>query len=197
MEQFSLDGALGQVLVAGLEFVNQQTLLRRHAQPDLASGNGIDVQLRAVTGNEALEQLVGGFQVFLEFLPALFGVLTEYGQRALVFAGRQHLEIDFVLLQQTMHVRQLRHHADGAEDGKRCTENLLADAGHHVTAAGRYLVHADGQRDARIADTHQLRRSQAVAMHHAATTFQAQHHFVLGLGHGQQRRHLMAQVVGG
>ncbi|MCY1514887.1 hypothetical protein D9M68_494530 [compost metagenome] len=34
-------------------------------------------------------------------------------------------------------------------------------------------------------------------MDHAATAFQAHHHFILVRGHGQQRSHFMTQVIGG
>ena len=56
-----------QVFVTGLELVDQFLAQRRLAQPDFASGDLIDGQLRAVVDDEALEQLVGSLQVFLEF----------------------------------------------------------------------------------------------------------------------------------
>ncbi|MNM85001.1 hypothetical protein D3C81_971060 [compost metagenome] len=102
-----------------------------------------------------------------------------------------------MLLQQTVEVGQLRHHADGAEDGEGRGEDLLADAGHHVAAAGRHLVHAHGQRHAGLADARQLRGGQAVAVHHAAAALQTHHHLVLRGGQAEQRSDLVAQVLAG
>ncbi len=136
-------------------------------------------------------------QVFLEFLSALLGVFAKHGEGAFVFTGGQHFEVDVVLFQQAIHVRQLRHHANGAEDGERRADDLLTDARHHIAAAGRNLVDAHGQRHAGLTDTRQLRRGQAVAVYHAAAAFEAQHHFVLGRGQAQQRGDFMAQALGG
>ncbi|MNJ77058.1 hypothetical protein D3C77_744710 [compost metagenome] len=62
------------------------------------------MQLRAIAGNEVLEQLVGDIQVFLELLPALLGVFAKDGQGALVFASSQHFEVDVVFFQQAVDV---------------------------------------------------------------------------------------------
>ncbi len=77
------------------------------------------------------------------------------------------------------------------------TDDLVADARHHVAATGGDLVDADGQRYPGLADPRQLRGRQAIAVDHAAAAFQAQHHFILGRGQAQQRGDFMAQALGG
>lgn len=95
-----------------------------------------------------------------------------------------------------MDVGQLRHHADRAEDGEGRGKDPIADAGHHVAAAGRHLVNAHGQRHAGLADARQLRGRQAVAMDHATAAFQAQHHLVVLARHAQHRSHFVTQLLG-
>src|SRR5690606_2738973 len=56
MKQFGLAGALGQVFVTGPEFVDQVLVQRGDTQPDLAGGDLVDAQLRAVARDEVLEQ---------------------------------------------------------------------------------------------------------------------------------------------
>ena len=66
-------------------------------------------------------------------------------------AGAQ-LEVDALLVEPPVEVGHLRQHADGADDGKGCRDDVVGDAGHHVAAAGRHLVHGDGQGRTRIGD---------------------------------------------
>ena len=197
VEHFGGLGLGGQVFIAGLQLIDQLFVESGNPQPHFASGHLVNRQLRAVTRDEVLEQLMRDVQVFLELLPALLGVFAEHSERALVFTGGQHFKVDVVLFKQAIDVGQLRHHANGTENGEGCTDDLLADAGHHVAAAGRHFVDAHGQRHAGLADTRQLRRGQAIAVHHAAAAFQAQHHFILGRGQAQQCGDFMAQAFGG
>ncbi|MNK74095.1 hypothetical protein D3C87_936010 [compost metagenome] len=102
-----------------------------------------------------------------------------------------------MLLQQAVDVGQLCNHADRTKNRKRRADDLLADARHHVAAAGRDLVDAHGQRHAGFTDPRQLRGCQTVAVNHAATAFQTQDHFVLWRGERQQCGDFMAQAFGG
>ncbi len=197
VEQLGGLGLGGQVFVTGLQRVYQLLVQRRDAQPDFAGSHFINRQLRAIARHEVLEQLMGDIQVFLELLPALLGVFAKHRQGALVLASGEYFKVDIVLFQQAVDVGQLGHHANRAEDGKRCADDLLADARHHVAAAGRDLVDTHRQRHARLADPRQLRGRQAIAVDHATAAFKAQYHFVLGRGQAQQRSDFVAQAVGG
>jgi hypothetical protein len=53
-------------------------------------------------------------------------------------------DIDIFVLQEAMQVRDLRHHADRAQDGERRSHNFVRHAGHHVTAAGRDFINRHG-----------------------------------------------------
>ena len=89
-------------------------------------------------------------KVRLEFLPRLVCILTKDRQRALVFAGGVHLEIDIVFLQQLMEIWQLSHNANRTEDGKGGNKNFIGNAGHHVAPTSRHLINRDGQLNASI-----------------------------------------------
>ena len=74
----------------------------------------------------------------LQLLAAFVRVLAEHRQRALVAAGRDLLEVDALLLEQPMEVRQLREHADRADDRERRRD-----------AAGRRRTPSDSRRSRR------------------------------------------------
>ncbi|MNH03042.1 hypothetical protein D3C79_622940 [compost metagenome] len=195
--QICLTCAVAQVLVTGLELVNQLLVQRGDAQPHFTGGHIVDMQLRAIARDEVLEQLVGDVQVFLEFFPALFRVFAKHRHGALVFAGSEHFKVDVMLFQQAVDVRQLRHHADRTENGKRRTDDPVANTGHHVTAAGSNLVDTDGQRNARLTNTCQLRSGQTVAVNHATAALQAQHHFIARRRQAQHGSDLVTQAFSG
>jgi len=168
-----------QILVTGHERVDQLQVQGALTVPVLARGHARHVELRPPLQHELLEQLMGVVQFFLEFPAVGIRVPAENGQGALVLAGGQHLEIDVVLLQQAMEVRQLRHHADRAHHGEGSRQDLVAEAGHHVAAAGRHLVDANGEGDFLLPDAIQLRSRQAITVHHAARALQADYDFVM------------------
>jgi hypothetical protein len=64
-----------QVIVAGLDDVDQLALQRPCAVPVLAGGDHFDLKLRTILGDEALEQLVRVFQFLLKLSRAASGVL--------------------------------------------------------------------------------------------------------------------------
>src|SRR5690606_2618607 len=76
VEQVGLAGTLGEIFIAGPEFIDQMLVQCRNTQPDLARGDLVHIQLWPVARHKALEQLMGGIEVFLELLPALIGVLA-------------------------------------------------------------------------------------------------------------------------
>ncbi len=139
----------------------------------------VDIQASAVFAHEVLEQHMGVFQFFLEFLPAMLGVLAKHGQGALVFAGSHQFDVDLVLAQQAMEIGDLCHHADGAQHRKRRCDNAIGDAGHHVSTAGRNAVHTHGEPHALATDALELRGRQAVGMDQATRAFQPHHDLIL------------------
>src|SRR3569623_882310 len=154
--------AFQQIIVASNEIVHQFEFERAHAVPELAGGNGGDIELRSVGGEKIFEQGVGLVQLFFQFGAALFGVFAEQGERALVFAGGVELVIDVVLFEQAVEIGQLRDHTNGADDGKGRRENAVGDARHQITAAGRDLIHRHHQGDAGLLDAGELRGGEAV-----------------------------------
>ena len=105
--QLGIRCSLGQILIAGFQFVDQQLLNGGNTQPHFASSHFIYRQLRAVLGYKVFEQLMGDIQVFLELLPALLGVFAKHREGAFVFAGGQHFKVDVVLFQQAVAVGQV------------------------------------------------------------------------------------------
>ena len=101
-----------QVIVAGLDDVDQLALQRPCAVPVLAGGDHFNLKLRTILGDEALEQLVRVFQFLLKLVASGIGVLAEQGEGAFVPAGGVQLEVDVVFLQEAVEVRQLADHAD-------------------------------------------------------------------------------------
>ena len=77
-----------------------------------------------------------------------------------------------------MKVRQLCDDPDRAEDGKRRSDNLITNAGHHITAAGGDFIYRDRQRNPRVLETRQLTGGKSIPMNHPATTFQAQQNLI-------------------
>lgn len=64
--QLCIRGPLGQILIAGFQFVDQLFIDRSNAQPHFAGRHFINRQLRAVLEHKVLEQLMGDIQVLLE-----------------------------------------------------------------------------------------------------------------------------------
>src|SRR5690606_12664708 len=147
LEDFRAVQLRGDVFVAGHHLVHQTQLPGSGAQPDLTGGDGIDIQSPAVLANKVLEQVVNLLQVVDKFLPPLVGVLPQHGQGALVLTGGEHLEVHVVLLEEAVKVGHLCQYADGTDIGKGGGENSVGDAGHHIAATGRHLVHAYGEGD--------------------------------------------------
>jgi hypothetical protein len=75
-----------QVIVAGLDDVDQLALQRPCAVPVLAGGDHFDLKLRTILGDEALEQLVRVFQFLLKLVARGIGVLAE--QAIAMWVGR-------------------------------------------------------------------------------------------------------------
>ena len=156
VEQLSVPGPFSQILVAGFQLINQFHVNGSNPQPDFSGGHFINGQLGTVLGHEVFEQLVSDVQILLKLLAAFLGVFAKHRQGAFVFTRREHFVIDVVFLQQAVNVGQLRHDPDRTQNGKRCADNLLADARHHVTAAGSHFIDAHRQRDTGLANTCQL-----------------------------------------
>ncbi len=188
-----LAGLGQQIVIAGAEAVHQPELLGLARQPVLACGDLVDVEVGSVLGHECLEALVDGAQLLAKLLAPQVVVLAEHGDGALVLAGGVHLELDVVLFQQLVEVRQLGDHPDGADDGERRRQDLIRHAGHHVATACRHLVDGHGQLDVTIPQPLQLGGRQTVAVHHAAAGFEPQQHLVPRLGHPYHGAHLFAQ----
>ena len=89
----------------------------------------------------------------------------------------------------------MSHNTNGTQDGKRCDKNLSGNAGHHIATAGRDFIDGYRQSDAGILYAEQLAGSQAIAMHHPATTLESQEHFVRFRRHGQDGGNLLAQLL--
>src|SRR5690606_42015038 len=66
LEQIGIACTIGEIFIAGPDLVHQLLTKRGDSEPDLASGHVVYRQLLAITGDEVLEQFVGGFQVVLE-----------------------------------------------------------------------------------------------------------------------------------
>ncbi|MNJ72388.1 hypothetical protein D3C77_690280 [compost metagenome] len=96
MVEIRIPSTLTQVFITGFELVDKLLIERSHTQPDFAGGHIVNVQLRAIARYKVLEQLVGNVQIFLELLPALFGIFTEHRHRTFVFTRRKHLKIHVV-----------------------------------------------------------------------------------------------------
>ena len=159
----------------------------------LAGRDPVEIDLRAVIPDKLLKQRMGVFQFRLEFLPIPRGIFAEQGQGALVIAGGDLLEIDIQLFQQPMKIRDLRQHADRADNGERGRDDPVRHTGHHITAARGHLVHRGGQFDAAVPDAPELRGAEAIAMHRAAAALQERHDLVLVGGDREDRGDLLAQ----
>ena len=182
-----------QVVIAGAERIHQTELLGLARQPMLPRGDLVDVEVGSVLGHESLEALVDGPQLLAKLLPPQIVVLAEHGDGALVLARGVHLELDVVLFQEFVEVRQLGNDADGADDGKGGRQYLVRHAGHHVAAARRHLVDGHRQRDVLVTQALQLGGRQAIAVHHAAAGLEAQQHLVPGPGDPYHGAHLFPQ----
>src|SRR5690606_19126466 len=157
-----------QPIVARCDLVDEPELERFRAVPMLARRDRIDVDLGPVLGDLPLEELVNLDELLLELLAPLFGVLAEHRQRPLIAAGGDLLEVDALALEQPMEVRQLREHADRADDRERRGDDLVRDARHQIAAARSDLVDGDVKRNALLADARELRRREAVVVHGAS-----------------------------
>ena len=133
-------------------------------------------------------------QLLQELLPPRLRVLAKHRERALVLAGREHLEVHIVLLQQAVDVRHLRGDADGTDHGERRRQDAVRHRRHEVATARRHLVDGRHQADALALDARQLRSAQTVGMHQSAAALDAHQHFVAILGAGEDRRHFIAQA---
>ena len=186
----------GDIFIAGLQLIHQLHIQRAAAKPSLARGDFGNIDYRALLANKVLKQLVGVFNIFGEFLSVLVGIFTKHRQGALVFPGGDHLEIYIVFLQDFVEIWQLRNHANGADYRERRRQNFIRDTGHHIAATGGDFVHTHGQGNVSLADARQLAGGQAVAVHHAAGTFQAHQYFVGGPRQTQYGGDFFAQTVG-
>ncbi|MNH25830.1 hypothetical protein D3C79_858500 [compost metagenome] len=104
-----------------------------------------------------------------------------------------HLELDVVLFQQLVEVRQLGYHPDGADDGEGRRQDLVCHTGHHVAAARRHLVDGHGELDVPVPQALQLGGREAIAVHHTATGLETQQHLVTWLGNPYHGAHLFPQ----
>ena len=102
--QVALAGPLQQQFVTGQYFVGEAEFQGATAVPVLARGDLLEVQLRAVATDGRLEEGMNVFEFFLELRTVLVGVLAEHRYGALVFAGRNLLEIDAVTVEQAIEV---------------------------------------------------------------------------------------------
>lgn len=51
--------------------------------------------------------------------------------------------IDVFVFQEAIDVGDLRHYANRAKDSKRCADDFVRHAGHHIAAAGSDLIDRD------------------------------------------------------
>src|SRR5690606_5385011 len=106
------------------------------------------------------------------------------------------LELDALALEEPVEVRELREHADRADDRERRGDDLVGDASHQVSAARRDLVDGDVERNALLPDPHQLRRGEAVVVHGAARILEADEDEVALRRDREHGRHLVPQGLG-
>ena len=165
------------------------------AVPRLARGDGLQIQLGPPSGNELLKQRMRIEQFLAQFHAPFLGVRAQHVERALVFAGGVDLHFHIVLPEQTVDVGDLRQHADRADHGEGRRENMVRHRRHQIAAAGRHLVHRDGELQAAFAHAGELRRAEAVAVYRAASAFHTHHHLVVLFRRGHHRRDFTAQGI--
>ena len=133
----------------------------------------------------------------LEFLfelgPVFVRVLAEYRYISFVFAGRNHLEVDTMLIQHPVEVRQLGDHTDRAEYCERSCDEPVGDTCHQVSAARGHFVHRNEQGNALIANAHELRGSEAVLVDDTAMILQADNDLIIRPGHFENGAYLFAE----
>ena len=86
-------------------------------------------------------------EILTEFLAPFFRVFTQQRQGAFVLTRRVKFDINLFIFQEAVKVRDLRDHADRANNRKRCGHNFVRHAGHHVATARRHFIYGNGQRD--------------------------------------------------
>src|SRR6185437_16180263 len=160
-----------QELVAGHDFIDEAERQRFAREPIIAVGDARDVHFRAALGDMGLERLVRRVELAAEVLAPRRRDLAQHRDGALELARRHLLEIDLVLLQQAMEVRDRRHHADRADHRERRGDDAVGRRGHHVAAARRHLVDRGGDPDLTVAQPQDLGGAEAVAGHRAARAF--------------------------
>ena len=191
----ALSARAGQVVVARANLIDQLPVQGPLPVPGLTGGDALEVQRRSALGHELLEERMHVLELLEELLPALLRVLAEHRERALVLAGREHLDVDIVLLQESVHVRYLGNHPDGPDDRKGRCEHVVGHGGHHVAAAGGDLVHRNHKPHAVLTQAIELRGGEAIAVHGSAGTFEPYEHLVRRPGLGKNGRDLRAQVL--
>src|SRR4051794_17736357 len=188
-------GPVDEVVVARAQVVDEAEIQASPREPVLSRRHLCKVELRAVRLDELLEQMVRVLELLLELLAAALGDFTEHAHRPLELAGGHLLEVDVVLLQESMEVRHLRDDSDRSDDGEGRRQDLIRDARHHVAAARGDPIDADGDLDRLVAKAHELRGGETVMRHRAPCALQPDHHLVLLARDRADRGHLLAQVA--
>mmetsp|Transcript_53334 Transcript_53334/g.137945 ORF Transcript_53334/g.137945 Transcript_53334/m.137945 type:complete len:239 (+) Transcript_53334:254-970(+) len=111
--------ALQEELVHGGQSVDELLVECVEAEPRLARGDKLDIELWTVLLHEALEEQEDLLDIVFRLLKVLGIKLLGGRERALELARGHRRERDALLLQPLVHVRLLSDHADGANDGKR------------------------------------------------------------------------------
>jgi hypothetical protein len=157
-----------EVVVAGGQRVHEAQLGRAAGQPVFAGGHLLHVQRRAVRLHEVLEERVRLLELLLQLGAALLRHLAENGDGAFELAGGHLLDVHVMLLEQLSDIGNLRHHADGADDGEGRGDDAVGDTRHHVAARRGDTVDAHRQLHLPLLQARQLRRRQPVVRHRAA-----------------------------
>ena len=94
LNQLGAIRALQQIVIAGLQLVDQLEILGARAEPVLAGGDLVEIELRPVFGDERLEQAVRVLELLAELCARSLGVLAEQCQRAFELAGGVQFVVD-------------------------------------------------------------------------------------------------------
>ncbi len=65
--------------------------------------------------DEILEQMMCLIKILAELAPPFLGIFAQHGERSFVLPGGVQFDIDILLLQEAVQVRDLRHHANGSQ----------------------------------------------------------------------------------
>ena len=128
-------------------------------------------------------------------LPSGWGDFPEHRNRALELARCHLLEVDLVLLEKPMQVRDRRDDADRADNGEGRGDDAVGGRGHHVTAARRHLVDRRCYPDLAFTQSEDLGSGETVAGHRAAAALDPYDRFVgLRPRDREQRVDLLAEL---